>query len=52
MDSVMDLPFTEERTINGVLHWRENDGDWTAYTAQELTQMYLQEQEYFLSACQ
>ena len=52
MDSLIDLPFTEEKVISGVLHWRENEGDWTAYTVQELTEMYMFEQECFLSACQ
>jgi len=49
MDTLMDLPFTEERVIGGVLHWREDGGQWTAYTVQELTEMYLFEQDCFLS---
>ena len=52
MDTLMDLPFTEEKIIGGVLHWRDNEGPWTPYTIQELTQMYIFEQDCFIAACQ
>lgn len=47
---VIDLPYIEEKVIGGVLHYRENDGDWIAYTASELTDMYMFEMEMFEDA--
>lgn len=31
--------FYEEKIINSVLHWRDTpEGEWTAYTAEQLTE--------------
>lgn len=50
---IEQLPFTEEKVINRVLHYRENEGEWIPYTAEELTEMYMFEMQMFEDAvCQ
>lgn len=45
---IEQLPYITEEVINGVLHYREGDaGDWKEYSKEELTEMYMLEQESF-----
>jgi hypothetical protein len=45
--------YYEERVIDGVLHWRNTpDGEWTAYTAAQLTDRLIRLTAEVLSSVQ
>ena len=46
MIEIEQLDYHEDKVINGVLHYRDGS-EWKEYSKQELTEMYLDEQNHF-----